>query len=176
MGVPLLQTTLLRLSRHKLKINWIDIISNNIAQYQTDILELNRMYGCSSPGDCWDDDVRNGNCAEKVAAGQCQSNTTEMFYRCTLSCQFCDYPPLEIQLDPKCQDFDRNCAYWTGLGDCQNNFAEMNINCRKSCKFCSACEDLYANCPSRAANGDCQRAETSQFMTSFCKRSCLICS
>jgi hypothetical protein len=142
---------------------------------QTDILELNRMY-CKAPGDCWDDDIRTGNCTQQVAEGQCQSNTAVMFDRCTKSCQFCDYPPLELQPDPNCANFNPNCATWSGEGRCESDFVNMSISCPKACKFCSPCEDLYANCPLRAQNGDCTKADTNIFMTSFCKRSCQLCS
>ena len=78
------------------------------------------MY-CKAPGDCWDDDVRNGNCSRRVAAGECQSNTADMFDRCSLSCQFCDYPPLELQQDPNCFDLTSYCGLYAGKGQCQGD-------------------------------------------------------
>ena len=132
------------------------------------------MY-CKAPGDCWDDDVRNGNCSRRVAAGECQSNTADMFDRCSLSCQFCDYPPLELQQDPNCFDLTSYCGLYAGKGQCQSDVENMSVQCRRACKFCSPCEDLYSNCPTRASNGDCTNTETAVFMTSFCKRSCQVC-
>ena len=142
--------------------------------YQTDILELNRLY-CKAPGDCWDDDVRRGNCSQRVAAGECQSNTADMFYRCSLSCQFCDYPPLELQKDPNCFDLTSYCSLYAGQGQCQSDVENMSVQCRRACKFCSPCEDLYSDCPIRASKGDCANVDTTVFMKSFCKRSCQVC-
>ena len=153
----------------------IRIDLKSVSFLQTDILKLNRMYGCN-PGDCWDDDIRNGNCPQLAASGQCQSNPVDLFDKCTKSCQFCGLPqPVPIP-DPNCMDANDNCPYWANTGECQGNPGYMNTYCRKSCKLCTACEDLYQDCPTRAASGDCQQPATATFMATFCKRSCLICA
>lgn len=99
---------------------------------ETDISQLNKLYGCNEPNDtsklliksC--NDYHSGHCMMHFLLGACNSDPRRMQYFCPRTCGFCHND---------CHDTASNCQFLSFFGLCHQN-ANVRRRCQKTCGFC----------------------------------------
>ncbi|PIK56728.1 putative zinc metalloproteinase nas-13-like [Apostichopus japonicus] len=87
----------------------------------TDILKINRYYGCEDTTETEGDETNpdceetHPNCSAWAARGECSRNPAWMLPNCPVSCQQCR------PSSSNCADDNVNCARWASNGECTRN-------------------------------------------------------
>ncbi|XP_071845082.1 zinc metalloproteinase nas-15-like [Apostichopus japonicus] len=102
----------------------------------TDVLKINRYYGCEDTTETEGDETNpdceetHPNCSAWAARGECSRNPAWMLPNCPVSCQQCR------RSSSNCADDNVNCAWWARNGECTRNPLYMRTSCRQSCNLC----------------------------------------
>jgi len=165
-----------------------------------DIVQINKMY-CGGkgftaepptklptqpPGGCVDFD---GRCSGW--SGYCTTNDPKykliMERKCCATCKGSVVPTAGPvtggpTLPPDaCENTDNRCSFWASNGYCaasnvvEDNFKQtMNNKCCKACLESAACRNRNDRCDEWANRGEC--SNNTQYMHSYCRKSCKRCS